>query len=278
MEPWDETVLNNNSTCAQLGPKCLQLLGMHAVSGCDTTSHPFSKGKISALKTLTTGNFPGLSNVMGDVAATHEDLLEVANTFFAALYGKPPGTSIESAHFTLFSKRKKIPKVMVLPPASTNLLLHMLRTYLQVMLWKSADKKSPPDEFTDITNCGWEIRDGIPVPAIASGDPAPPELIDVIVCHCSAKARKCSTGVCGCHSDHLSCASYCSCSGDETCCNPYTKRGEAQDSATGDEDVEMEDAEEEDIEEELTENEVAEEDGDIEDDFSDPDDQDDEWE
>ena len=43
MERWDRTVLNINATCADLGPKCLQLLGMHALSGCDTTSYPYGK-------------------------------------------------------------------------------------------------------------------------------------------------------------------------------------------------------------------------------------------
>ena len=40
MERWDGTILNINATCATLGPKSLQLLGMHALSGCDTTSYP----------------------------------------------------------------------------------------------------------------------------------------------------------------------------------------------------------------------------------------------
>ena len=39
MERWDGTVLDINATCADLGPRCLQLLGMHAISGCDTTSY-----------------------------------------------------------------------------------------------------------------------------------------------------------------------------------------------------------------------------------------------
>ena len=36
MERWDRIVLDINATCANLGPTCLQLLGMHALSGCDT--------------------------------------------------------------------------------------------------------------------------------------------------------------------------------------------------------------------------------------------------
>ena len=52
MEQWDGTVLNINATCADLGPKCLQLLGVHALSRCDMTSYPYGKGKISTLNTL----------------------------------------------------------------------------------------------------------------------------------------------------------------------------------------------------------------------------------
>ena len=44
MERWDGAVLNINQTCTKLGSKCLQLLGMHALTGCDTTSFPFIKG------------------------------------------------------------------------------------------------------------------------------------------------------------------------------------------------------------------------------------------
>ena len=61
MERWDGTVLDINATCANLGPQCLQLLGMHAISGCDTTSYPYAKGKFSALKTMLDGDFPAWS-------------------------------------------------------------------------------------------------------------------------------------------------------------------------------------------------------------------------
>ena len=45
-----------------------------------------------------------------------------------------------------------------------------------------------------------------------------------------------------CHKEHLSCTSYCNCSGEEDCCNPHTER---QDALSGDEEgVEEEDFEE----------------------------------
>ena len=42
MEKWDGVVLDVNATCAHLGSTvCSQLLGAHAITGCDTVSYPF---------------------------------------------------------------------------------------------------------------------------------------------------------------------------------------------------------------------------------------------
>ena len=110
MERWDRTVLDINATCTNLGPKCLQLLGMRALSGCDTTSHPFGKGKATALKTWLVGDYHGLANVLGEVGATTEDLIEAAGSYFIALYGQSPGTSLQSACFQLFASKIKVLK------------------------------------------------------------------------------------------------------------------------------------------------------------------------
>ena len=46
MEKWNGDVLDINETVQRLGPrKCSQRLGIHALSGCDTVSCPFGKGK-----------------------------------------------------------------------------------------------------------------------------------------------------------------------------------------------------------------------------------------
>ena len=78
MEQWDGTILDINATSAHLGSKCLQLLGMHALSGCDATSYPYGKGKISALNTLLSGDFPGLADVLGEVDTPLASLMDGA--------------------------------------------------------------------------------------------------------------------------------------------------------------------------------------------------------
>ena len=188
IEWWDGMILDMNATCANLGPKCLQLLGMHALSGCDTTSYPYGKGKIRAPNTLLSGEFPGLADI-GEISMTVAGLFRAALPFFTAFYQQLPGTSMESAHYNLFAKRKNPPKIMALPPTSANSSYHVLWAHLQVMLWKAADHQAPPSESADITNFGWDMQEGIPVPKMNQNDPVPPNLMDVIRCQCRAKEK-----------------------------------------------------------------------------------------
>lgn len=83
-------------------------------------------------------------------------------------------------------------KVMSLPPKFVNLLQHLLRAHIQVLLWKAVDQKAAPIESEDITNFGWDIKNDIPAPLIAQGHPAPPVLIDVICYLCRSKACSCN--------------------------------------------------------------------------------------
>jgi len=49
---------------------------MHVLSGCNTVSHHFNMGEISALNTLQADSFPVLYQVLGDEDATRSDLIE----------------------------------------------------------------------------------------------------------------------------------------------------------------------------------------------------------
>ena len=105
---------------------CSQLLGAHTLSGCDTVSFPFGKGKISALKILSAGNFPGLFGVLDEEGATQADLMKVGKQFFTALYGHPAGTSIAQACYNMYSGNQGKPlHIMYLPPTDINLYLHV---------------------------------------------------------------------------------------------------------------------------------------------------------
>ena len=89
----------------------------------------------------------------------------------------------------------------------------------------NAVESSKPASSTCRVKQYQEIKDDIPVPAvIALGDPAPPELIDVIRCQCRAQGKKCSTAACSYKKEHLACTSYCYYAGEDGCHNPFTKK------------------------------------------------------
>ena len=49
------------------------------------------------LNTLKEGDCPGLFDVLGEEAASQEDLMAVGEQFFVALYGQPSGSSMTQA-------------------------------------------------------------------------------------------------------------------------------------------------------------------------------------
>ncbi len=79
------------------------------------------------------GDFPGLDDILGEMGATHDDLLKTATTFFLALYGQPAETSIESARFTLYTRNKTSPKVKDLPAV--------------------AERGPAPPQLSEVINC-----------------------------------------------------------------------------------------------------------------------------
>jgi len=58
-----------------------------------------------------------------------------------------------------------------------------------VILWKSADQQGPPN--FGITNYGWKMVDAfLELAAVNDTDvPAPPRLIDILSCGCSAAGK-----------------------------------------------------------------------------------------
>ena len=97
MERWNGSVLDINATVTALGDKCRGLLGMHALSGCDTVSYPNGRGKVSALRVLTQTDIDELDSVLGEESATQTDLPKAGTSFFLSLYCQKESTSLNAA-------------------------------------------------------------------------------------------------------------------------------------------------------------------------------------
>ena len=231
MERWNGSVLDINATVTALGDKCRGLLGMHALSGCDTVSYPNGRGKVSALRVLTHTDIDELDSVLGEESATHTDLQKAGTSFFLSLYCQKESTSLNAARHGIYRKRKNPPPLKSLPPTDANLALHVQRAHLQIMLlWKAADKSDPPD--IQLTDYGWEVKEHEHVmPAVSREPAAPSKLMGVISCSCKAGGGKACSGRCSCGSSGLSYTSYCVCEGGNNCCNPQTQQEEDEDEA-----------------------------------------------
>ena len=66
----------------------------------------YKKGKLTALSKLQQGDFPELYSVVGEETATHEDLMRIEHYFLAALYGQPKCSSMNTAQYMIYIKKK----------------------------------------------------------------------------------------------------------------------------------------------------------------------------
>jgi hypothetical protein len=131
---------------------------IRALSGCDTTSYPYGKGKIS------------VADVLDEVGSTPVDLREAAkHVFIDHCTVKPASGDIHGVCplHTLYQEEDHSKTHDATSNVQKSVDVDALRAHLQVMLWKTAYQQGPPDESADIiTPFWWEIRDGIPVPVI----------------------------------------------------------------------------------------------------------------
>ena len=96
LDRWCGAILNINKGSSLLGAKSLQLLGVHALAGCDTVSYSFGHGKATSLKVLKSAGHSGRYTVFGENSANHQQLLETGRKFICSLYGVAAGESMVS--------------------------------------------------------------------------------------------------------------------------------------------------------------------------------------
>ena len=214
MKKFNGKVIDINATAMKLGDRSLNLLAMHALSGCDTVSYPFGKGKVSALNVVLDRDI-GLQ-VFADPSAHEKEWMKAGMDFLSILYSGHLAESLNDLRFKLFSKRKEPPKIKTLPPTTKAAIEHVKRARLQVLTWRAADQIDPPS--ADISAFGWKMEGGIHVP-VRGAVVAPKELLQLVACGC----KTCSRSNCSCRSAGVSCTPYCKCEATD-CANVYTQK------------------------------------------------------
>ena len=205
------------------------LLGMHALTGCDTVSYMYGIGKITGLNALLKGHS---LEIIGSDSENMEDILSAASEYVACCYGCKLCTNLSDIHFNVWltkTGRKTATtstKLKSLPPTSEAFEEHVKRAHFQTAIWKYALHPDPPK--WDPTKFGWckheTSKSLVPVTVADGVEPAPPEVLKMIRCGCSSD-EACSAGKCGCNTGQLSCSQFCTCQKLDTitCHNRWTK-------------------------------------------------------
>ncbi len=208
MKMSDGSVIDINTSALQLGEEFKDLLVVHALTGCDTTSYPFGKGKISVLRgTVSTSALEILFK------SPKELLHKVDQHFFCLLYGSATNQTLCQLRYKVFSNDS--PKIKSLPTTVKVAHQYFLRAHLQLILWRSARTTS-----NGYYKIGMETCKLIPQSIVGVAQMIPPELLNIVACGCIAD-KACSRNACSCKVAGLSCMSYCKCLDQENCYNPY---------------------------------------------------------
>ena len=199
-------VWNIRATKEKLGQDiCNNILFIHAILGCDTTSRLYGIGKGTSLsKFKASGIFREQAKVFcSDSAPTH-DVIDAGEKALVLLYNGMLTDTLDSLRHKRFcekvaSKTTHI-KPQSLPPTSAAAKYHSLRVYLQVQEWRGSDVELHPRDW------GWqECEEGFATLQTLL-PPAPEHLLRVIRCNCQTD---CSTLRCSCRKHNIECTPAC---------------------------------------------------------------------
>ena len=185
------------------------ILGFHALTGCDTTSSYSGVSKKTCWKQYL--NTPRLLQSIGrDV-----NVLEVEE-FVYRLYGgsvESEEANIDLLRFNLFSKARK--GLELLPPTKDALELHCARADYQAKIWLNASS-AKMNVGSAVDTGGWKSGlKGLEI--VWSRLPAvPTACLELTTCGCKTK---CSTARCKCFKAGQVCMYECACDA-AGCANP----------------------------------------------------------
>lgn len=178
------------------------ILFLHAVGGCDTTSALFKIGKMRYLQILKKN--PALTEVISifkDPMADPQSIVSAGHSFLTELFKTldKDATSLDKLRYKSYlrSAYKTSTNLASLPPTEAAAQQHTLRVYFQVQEWLG--NKKDPEQW------GWKkTKEGlVPIPTLLP--PAPEAVLKLISCKCK---KTCQTN-CSCKKAGLRCSSIC---------------------------------------------------------------------
>ena len=188
------------------------LMTMHALSGCDTVSALYMKGKKKATQLLHKKKWDIL-NIFLQPGSTHEDIAFAGERFLLGLYGAVESTCLNKQRFVMYKRMvlqsplSSAFKLESLPPTSTAAKFHSFRAYHTIQQWLG--NELPPDLW------GWQNRDATLVTVVTDQSVAPMNILRMLSCGCKTGCGR----SCGCRKRGLQCSVICSHCSRMTCSN-----------------------------------------------------------
>ena len=168
------------------------LPGLHALTGCDSVSGMYGKGKVRAAKLVyKSEDFQKTMEEVGTSVALTDDLFERLQIFICHLYGQKTLKKVNEARYNMF--RLGTHSEQLLPPTEDSLKKHLMRANYQAAVWRRS--LEPIQDLPGPVGNGWLLTDGVLEVDWADLPPAPDSVLKTVQCSC--KKGGCSSSSTG---------------------------------------------------------------------------------
>jgi hypothetical protein len=181
------------------------ILFLHALLGCDTTSSLYGIGKKMGLKLICSNEvFLRQAKVFAEKNSTNEKIRVAGEKALIQVYKGQEGDTLDYLRLQQFQQKvgssSSLVRPEVLPPTSAAAAYHSMRVYLQVQEWMGNGDNMNPNAW------GWYKQSAKYLPVLTDKEAAPAALLQVVRCNCKTG---CSTRHCTCRKNGLDCSAGC---------------------------------------------------------------------
>ncbi len=183
------------------------LIGVHAITGCDTISAFSGKGKWKAVKLATRNQaYVRAMSAIGQEWTVSEETFKDTETLICQLYGKKC-QSVDLLRYEIHRAKGGKVEPQALPPCQSSLRLHVTRANFQAAIWRRATVPCPVIPSPE--GHGWKVNNkSNEIEFVWLGSkPAPKEVLELLSCTCK---RTCTVRDCCCLKAGLKCTDLCS--------------------------------------------------------------------
>jgi hypothetical protein len=197
---------------------CSQLLFIHAILGCDSTSRLYGIGKSASLsKIQCCKELSQIAEVFTMSNANKDDVIKAGEKAMLILYNGTSMDSLVALRYKRFrekvAKSSKYVEARDLPPTPASAKFHSLRVYYQIQVWRGDAGDMDPTEW------GWKVLNHQMLPVKTDMLAAPDDLLYSFRCSCKTG---CESKRCTCRKHGLSCTSACEDCKGLSCSNSIT--------------------------------------------------------